>query len=98
MKSLNLPAFMTESNRRDLLGAERVSIGTVMEIAFAHAYRKPVVAAMEKGNAHEHAMLCEAIGFRCATLEEAADVARAILLPDCLPAEKSRVRVVAGAG
>jgi hypothetical protein len=34
----------------NLLGAERVTIGTVMEIAWGFAYRKPVVVAMEPTN------------------------------------------------
>ena len=32
----------------NLLGASRVSIGTMMEIAWADAYRKPVVLVMEE--------------------------------------------------
>jgi len=56
----------------NLLGADRVSIGTVMEIAWAQAARKPIVLVMEKeGNIHEHAMLREACPFRVETLEEA---------------------------
>ena len=66
----------------NLLGASRVSIGTVMEIAWAYAYRKPCVVVMEpSGNVHEHPMIREAIGFRVQTLEEGIVAARAILLP-----------------
>ncbi len=66
----------------NLLGASRVSIGTVMEIAWAHAYRKPCVVVMEQsGNVHEHPMIREAIGFRVQTIEEGIVAARAILLP-----------------
>lgn len=65
----------------NLLGAKQVSIGTVMEIAWADAHRTPIVCAMEeRGNPHEHMMLNEAIGFRVATLEEAIHVTKAILL------------------
>ena len=65
----------------NLLGAERVSIGTVMEIAWGHAYRKPLVVAMEKtGNVHDHAMITEAIGFRVETMDQALVTVRAILL------------------
>jgi len=64
-----------------LLGAERVSIGTLMEIAWADAARIPIVAVMEdKGNVHDHGMVSECIGFRCTTLEEALNVTKAILL------------------
>lgn len=63
----------------NLLGAERVSIGTVVEIAWADACRTPIVVAMEAaGNVHEHAMINEAIGFRVPTLAEAIHVIKAI--------------------
>lgn len=65
----------------NLLGAERVSIGTCLEIAWADLQRTPIVCAMEpSGNVHEHAMLSEAIGFRVATLDEAIAVVKAILV------------------
>jgi nucleoside 2-deoxyribosyltransferase len=68
----------------NLLGASRVSIGTCMELAWAFAYRKPVVAVLEpSGNLHDHPMVREAIGFRVTTLEDAAAVAEAVLLPYC---------------
>lgn len=42
----------------NLLGATRVSIGTVMEIAWARAFKIPIVIVMEKeGNLHDHGML-----------------------------------------
>lgn len=75
----------------NLLGAERVSIGTVMEIAWADAVRVPVVLVMEpsaeentglvpsKGNVHEHAMIRECVGFRVQTLDEGLNVVKAIL-------------------
>jgi nucleoside 2-deoxyribosyltransferase len=64
----------------NLLGAERVSIGTVMEIAWADAKRIPIVVAMEaKGNPHEHMMVAEAIGFRVTALEEALHIVKAII-------------------
>lgn len=66
----------------NLLGAKIVSIGTVMEIAWAHAYRKPVVLAMEKeGNIHEHPMIKDSVGFHVYSLEAAVDLVKSILLP-----------------
>lgn len=66
----------------NLLGAKSVSIGTVMEIAWADAVRTPIVCAIEpEGNVHEHAMIQEALGFRVPTLDEAIQVTRAILEP-----------------
>lgn len=42
----------------NLLDAKKVSIGTVMEIAWAQEMRKPVVLVMEdEGNIHDHGML-----------------------------------------
>jgi nucleoside 2-deoxyribosyltransferase len=41
----------------NLLNAEKVSIGTVMEIAWARAFQVPTVIVMEKGNIHNHGML-----------------------------------------
>ena len=66
----------------NLLGSKRVTIGTVMEIAWAFAYRKPLVVVMEpEGNLHEHPMIAEAIGYRVSTLDAALNVVSAILHP-----------------
>lgn len=72
----------------NMLGAKRVSIGTVMEIAWANSQNIPIVLIMEKGdpqtdtyNIHEHSMLREACPFRVSTLEEGLDLTRIILLP-----------------
>lgn len=61
-------------------GAAKVSVGTVMEIAWADLKRTPIVAVMEEGNVHEHGMINEAIGFRVDTLEEALNVIKGILI------------------
>ena len=64
----------------NLLGATKVSIGTVMEIAWADAHRIPVVCCMEEsGNPHEHGMITEVIGYRLPTLDEALHVIKAVL-------------------
>ena len=67
----------------NLLGAEQVSIGTVMEVAWADAARVPVVLVMEKdgSNPHEHGLLVEACGFRVDSLDEGIWMVKAILLP-----------------
>jgi nucleoside 2-deoxyribosyltransferase len=65
-----------------LKGAKAVSIGSVMEVAWADAARVPVVLVMEnEGNVHEHGMIAETSGFRCETLEEAIHIVKAVLLP-----------------
>lgn len=64
----------------NLLAADRVSIGTVMEIAWADAHRVPIVCAIEpEGNPHDHMMISEAIGFRVTSLDEAIAITAAIL-------------------
>lgn len=63
----------------NLIGAAKVSIGTVMEIAWADLCRTPVVVAIEPaGNVHEHMMIAEATGFRVPSLAEALHVVKAI--------------------
>lgn len=65
-----------------LLGAKAISIGSVMEVAWGHAARVPIVLVMEKeGNVHEHCMITEASNFRVETLDDAIDVVKGILLP-----------------
>lgn len=64
----------------NLLGADRVSIGTVMEIAWADLKRIPIVVAIEaKGNPHEHMMLSEAYGYRVPSLDEALHIVKHVL-------------------
>ncbi len=63
----------------NMLGATKVSVGTVMEIAWADLKRTPIVLCMEPGNIHEHAMLAEATGFRCGSIAEGLHVTKAIL-------------------
>ena len=58
----------------NLSGAKKVSIGTVMEIAFAYDHRVPTVVVMEEGNVHEHIMLREAAHYVVPTLFEAVKV------------------------
>ena len=63
----------------NLLGTETVSIGTVMEIAWAYALNKPLVLVLEDNNIHEHSMIREATGFRVKTIDEAISIVNAVL-------------------
>lgn len=65
----------------NLLGAQRISIGTMIEAGWADAARRPIVVAMEPDNIHRHAMLNEVAGFIVPTLKEAVAVVRAVLTP-----------------
>lgn len=74
--------FRADAVLVNMLGAKKVSIGTVMEIAWAAGKNTPVVLIMEKeGNIHEHSMLREACPFRVETLEDALFVVTALLAP-----------------
>lgn len=63
----------------NLLGAQRVSIGTVMEIAWCYQKHTPMVFIAEKGNVHDHPMIRACGGFQVETVEEALHVVKAIL-------------------
>jgi hypothetical protein len=66
----------------NLLGAERVSIGTVMEIAWAYDHNIPVIVAMEiEGNPHDHPMVRDCLSVRVASLDEAIEAVVAIVSP-----------------
>jgi len=58
----------------NLLGAERVSIGTMIEAGWADAHRKPVIVVREPSNVHAHMMLDEIAGYTVQTLEEAVHI------------------------
>lgn len=82
----------------NLADAKVVSIGTVMEIAWAHAYRKPTVMVMEnEGNLHDHPMIRESVGFILPDLDEALHLIKAMLLPYFeLPAAPETTELVYG--
>lgn len=67
----------------NFLGATKVSIGTVLEIAWADSKRTPIVMAIESdgSNIHEHAMINECVGFRVDNLDAGIHVMKSILLP-----------------
>lgn len=65
----------------NLEGAEKVSIGTVMEIAWADMLRKPIVIVMSKNNVHYHSMVRESAGFIVSSLDKAIQIAVAVLSP-----------------
>jgi nucleoside 2-deoxyribosyltransferase len=55
----------------NFVGAERISVGTCIELGWADGARVPIVAVMPEGNVHEHPMVEELVGFRVHTLGEA---------------------------
>jgi nucleoside 2-deoxyribosyltransferase len=62
---------------------DRISVGTLIEMGWADAFRKPSVVVMEPAlqNKHDHPMLRECTGFRVTTLSEAIEVLDRILNP-----------------
>ena len=55
----------------NLLGARRVSIGCVAELAFGHVYGKYNVVLMEKENLHRHAFVLDMASIIFETEDEA---------------------------
>ena len=61
---------------------ERISIGTVMELGFAFAKQKLVVAIDSPVHQYQkHPMVAEAVGFWAKDLTEAMEIARKVLNP-----------------
>jgi len=63
----------------NLLGAKKPSIGTCMEIAWADLNRIPVILVEEEGGFHDHAMIADCVGFTVPNLEQALELAKALL-------------------
>ena len=64
----------------NFLGAKKVSIGTVMEIAYAWSLRKPIIVVMDQDNMHQHSMLREASGWIVDSIEDGIHVAKNVFL------------------
>lgn len=64
----------------NLLKAKRVSIGTMVELGWASMRNIPIVLVMEtENNVHDHAFVKESATFRTDSIEEAIEIAKAIL-------------------
>jgi hypothetical protein len=59
----------------NFLKADNVSIGTIMEMAWADAWRIPIILAMENGNIHDHAFVRQVAAFITHDLDEAVQTA-----------------------
>jgi hypothetical protein len=64
----------------NLKNSKYVSIGSVGEIFWTDAYRKPVIVVREHGNIHTHAMLDALVGWIFSDLDEAISAARTLLI------------------
>lgn len=75
----------------NLIGAKKVSIGTMVELGWADLSRKPVILCMEeagtltddetKNNVHEHLFVQGLVTYRVKSLDEGIACAKLILLP-----------------
>jgi nucleoside 2-deoxyribosyltransferase len=67
----------------NFLGATQVSKGTMIEIGWADALRKPIIVVMEdSGNVHDHPMLRDNALYIVNNLDEAVKLVEALLLPE----------------
>jgi nucleoside 2-deoxyribosyltransferase len=66
----------------NLVGAERVSIGTMVELGWADAARVPTIVIMEKGNVHDHSFVRQLAGYVVEDPDTALDILATILGAD----------------
>lgn len=90
---MSTPAAILARDRMDVmradlllvnfLGADKVSIGTCCEVAWADLLRTPVMLVMEdEGNPHDHPFVTGNAGWRINNLDEAIKLIPMILIPD----------------
>ena len=88
---LSTPRGLTERDRFDtmrsdiifcnLLGAERASIGSMIEFGWADARRIPILVCMDEDNIHNHGMVTAIASWIVPTLEEGIEVVQDLLVP-----------------
>jgi nucleoside 2-deoxyribosyltransferase len=66
----------------NLLAATKITIGSMIELGWADAWRKPIVLIMEPDNIHNHPIVNSLAGFRASTLDEGIFITKAILSSD----------------
>ncbi len=62
----------------NLHDADRISIGTMVELGWANAYNKPIVLIMNDRDIHNHIFTKQLAGWICTDLSQACEVVRAI--------------------
>jgi nucleoside 2-deoxyribosyltransferase len=63
----------------NLSKTDKVSIGTVMELAWAYNHQIPLVLVMDKDNIHDHAMVQECATYIVPTLAEGLELTKFLL-------------------
>jgi hypothetical protein len=71
----------------NLLGADKVSVGSVMEAAWCFGRSVPLIIVMEKNNVHHHVMIEEAATYIVETLHEGFELIHLLLNDSILEAE-----------
>jgi len=66
----------------NFLNAKRISIGTVLEIAWADSADRPIILVMEEDNPHRHSMIMECAGYVVPTLDEGIHVVKSLLIQE----------------
>lgn len=61
--------------------ADKVSIGSMIELGWADANQIPIVIVMDKKNIHYHGIVCTVAGWIVDTLDEGIEVANKVLVP-----------------
>lgn len=61
------------------LSNDRPSVGTMIELGWADAFRKPIVAVLTEGGPNDHPMVREVVSFAVGSLPEAYEVLAALL-------------------
>lgn len=90
-KVMSSPAGIVGRDRNDvltsdavlmnLLGSERISIGTMIEVGWADAFRKPIVVVQERTGLHRHGMVDALATYTVDDLDEALDLVRLLVSP-----------------
>ena len=62
----------------NIAGADRISVGTMVELGLATAWRKFVILVMDEGNIHEHIFTRECASIVVPTLADAHEVLLAL--------------------
>jgi nucleoside 2-deoxyribosyltransferase len=66
----------------NFLGAQKVSTGTVLEIAWADAKDIPIILVMEEDNIHRHAMIMECAGYVVPTLDDGMHILKSLFIQE----------------
>lgn len=74
-------AMICDAMLVNLLGATRASIGTMIELGWADAFRKPIITILGANDFHQHAFVRELSGFMVPTLEDGLDITIKVLIP-----------------